>query len=112
MKHKWGEMSLIVAAAWQSLGNLANVCLKDTDSSWSFTKSGISELELSISYYVEKRPAKDERVLTLTSNWMANAEEYCINYSTRIKRATLRNVKQTTRYIPRYTRGEKMESRY
>jgi hypothetical protein len=34
MKHKWGEISFIVAAALQSLGKLAKRSLKDTASSW------------------------------------------------------------------------------
>lgn len=36
MKHKWGEMSLIVAAALHSLGKLANIFLKDKVSFWPF----------------------------------------------------------------------------
>lgn len=39
MKHRWGEMSLIVAAALQPLGKLDKRPLKDTVFSWSFSQT-------------------------------------------------------------------------
>ena len=60
MKHKWGEMSLIVAAALHSLGKLANTVLKDTVSFLPFRMSkrlktkSMQELELTIQQQRQK----------------------------------------------------------
>ena len=45
MKHKCGDMSIIVAAPLHLLGKLVNICLKDTTSFLLF-KQPMKELEL------------------------------------------------------------------